>query len=331
MNEQLTATAIAHSNIALVKYWGKLDKPGNYPAVPSLSLTLDALSTRTSVTFDHRLTQDEFILNEIPKQGRPLQRVVGLLDSVRSRAGLNMAASVVSHNNYPTASGLASSASGFAALALAASHAARLQLDRGAVSSLARGCSASAARSMFGGWATLEAGAESAAAFTTSRDWDISLLVVVTEAGEKALGSTEAMVRSARTSPCYSAWTEAAPSIFARACAALSQRDIDGLGRCMEESTWLMHATMLTAEPAVIYLAPASLAIIREVCNRRSRAIPAFFTTDAGAHVKVLTLARDAELVKSWVEPLPGVTEVVICRPGPEAYIVPETQEHLAL
>ena len=266
-------------------------------------------------------------MNAAPKQGRPLERVTSLLDAIRAKAGLNHAARVVSSNNYPTASGLASSASGFAALALAASHAAKLRLDRTAVSSLARACSASAARSVFGGWATLQAGAESAAAFESSRAWDICLIVAVTEPGEKSIGSTEAMIRCSKTSPCYSAWIDSAPLIFARACEALRNRDIEALGQCMEESTLLMHATMLTANPAVIYLAPSTLSIVHEVCIRRNAITPAFFTTDAGAHVKVLTLARDAETVKSWIEPLPGVNQVVICRPGPNAYVLSESQE----
>ena len=327
MNNQLTATAIAHSNIALIKYWGKLAKLGNYPAVPSLSLTLDAFSTSTQVTFDPQLTRDEFILDKSPNEGRPLERVTRLLDSIRSKSGLGLFARVVSTNNYPTASGLASSASGFAALTLAASRAAQLSMDPAALSCMARACSASAARSIFGGFTILPVGAECAMPFELDRAWDVALVVAVTDSAKKAIGSTVAMNQCSATSPCYPVWTAAAPLLFARACDALRQRDIDTLGQCMEESTWMMHATMLTAKPAVIYMAPATLSVINEIRNRRSSATPAYFTTDAGAHVKVLTLASHADAVRNWIDRLPGVSQVVICRPGPAAHLMGQTMK----
>ncbi len=327
MTTDFSATAVAHSNIALVKYWGKREGIGNYPAVPSLALTLDAFNTRTQVVFDRHLNQDEFVLNAAPSQGRSLQRVVGLLDAVRDAAKLDVCARVASINNFPTASGLASSASGFAALALAAVNAAQLRWDASAVSALARACSASAARSIFGGWTTLLAGAEHAVAFAPSNEWEIALIVAVTETGPKGVSSTEAMNRCAATSPCYSAWLEVAPRIFERACQAIRRRDIEALGQCMEESTLLMHATMLSARPPVIYLAPATLSVINEIRSRRTTTTPAFFTTDAGAHVKVLTLAKHAPEVSGWLARLPGVNQVVICRPGPAAYVMPKDQK----
>jgi len=321
MTPRLAAIAVAHSNIALIKYWGKLPISGNYPAVPSLSLTLDALRTRTQVTFDSQYSQDEFELDGKRVLERPLQRVSSLLDAVRSVAGLEYFAKVVSSNNFPTASGLASSASGFAALALAATHAAGLNLEPAAISSLARACSASSARSIHGGWASLDAGADSANALDSGQNWDVVLIVAVTDPGPKAIGSTQAMIRCADTSPYFAAWVETAPVLFARACEALQHRDLDALGQCMEESTWRMHATMLTAVPAVIYMSPVTLAIINEIRSRRSASVPAYFTTDAGPHVKVLTMAEHAAAVRSWLTRIPGVTDTIICKPGPAAFV----------
>ncbi len=316
MIPRLAATAVAHSNIALIKYWGKLPKSGNYPAVPSLSLTLDSLCTRTHVSFDSKFGQDEFELDGTWRGDRSLERVSNLLSAVRSLAGLPYFAKVVSSNNFPTASGLASSASGFAALALAATHAAGLVLEPTAVSAIARACSASSARSIFGGWVSLGAGADSALAIDSGEGWDVVLVVAVTDPGPKALGSTQAMMLSSATSPYYSAWVQTAPALFANACKALRERDLDSLGQCMEESTWRMHATMLTSVPAVVYLSPVTLAIINEIRNRRSTSVPAYFTTDAGPHVKVLTTAEHAIAVKGWLIQLPGVTNVIICRTG---------------
>jgi len=322
MTDTLQAIAIAHSNIALIKYWGKLARPGNYPAVPSLSLTLDAFSTRTEVCFDKRLKCDEFRLDGEPTIGRALERVSQLLETVRANAGLDVFARVTSSNNYPTASGLASSASGFAALSVAATHAASLTWSQGEQSALARSCSASAARSVFGGWTTLDVGAEGASTLRGVEDWPIALVVAITDSSPKAIGSTEAMIRCSKTSPCYSAWLESAPLLFAKACEAVRQRDIETLGECMEASTWFMHSTMLTANPAVLYLAPTTIAIVHALQRKRSSKVPAFFTTDAGAHVKVLTLAEHAETVKAWLLGIAGVSRVEICRPGPSAHVV---------
>ncbi len=253
-----------------------------------------------------------------------------LLDAVRAQANLNCFAKVVSSNNFPTASGLASSASGFAALAMAASHAARLKLTPAAVSSMARACSASAARSIYGGWVTLEAGATFAERFDSGQNWEVALIIAVTDCGPKAVGSTEAMNRSSATSPCYSAWVEVAPTLFSRACEALRQCDLENLGQCMEESTWMMHATMLTAIPAVVYISPTTMLVVNEIQRRRSGVTPAFFTTDAGPHVKVLTSAEHATTVKDWLIGLPGVKQVVICKPGPAAFILPHPIEGVA-
>ncbi len=327
MTPRFSATAVAHSNIALIKYWGKLAILGNYPAVPSLSLTLDALYTRTQVTFDPLYAQDEFELDGERVLQRPLQRVSNVLDAIRSLSGLAHFAKVVSSNNFPTASGLASSASGFAALALAATHAAGLSLAPAAVSSIARACSASSARSIYGGWASLEVGADSANALDSGQNWDVTLIVAITDPEPKAIGSTEAMVHCADTSPFYPAWVETAPALFARAREALHRRDLDTLGQCMEESTWRMHATMLTAVPAVVYISPITLAIINEIRARRSASIPAYFTTDAGPHVKVLVLAKHAVAVRDWLTQVPGVTNVIVCKPGPAAYVEPHSAE----
>jgi len=315
------ATAIAHSNIALIKYWGKQPRAGNFPAVPSLSLTLDGLFTRTKVEFQTNLAEDELWLDEKQVTGGQLDRVKRLLDSVRESASLQQPARVDSDNNFPTASGLASSASGFAALALAATHAAGLKWSIHAVSALARASSASAARSLFGGWVALDKDASAAEPVFPANAWDVALVIAVTDKCRKAIGSTEGMNRCSQTSSVYATWLEQGPILFSRARRALEQRDLPALGEAMEASTWLMHATMLAAQPALVYLAPSTLEIIKTVRERRSSGLPAYFTTDAGPHVKVLTLASHAEQVCDLLRGLSGVNEVLVCRPGPNARV----------
>ena len=139
-------TARACANIALVKYWGKRDGVRNLPAAGSLSLTLDALTTVTTVRFDPALAADAMTLDGAAASAKVLARTTTWLDRVRELAGVDARAAIDSVNHFPTASGLASSASGFAALALAATRAAGLDLDGAALSRLARLGSGSAAR-----------------------------------------------------------------------------------------------------------------------------------------------------------------------------------------
>jgi diphosphomevalonate decarboxylase len=318
MNER-SATAIAHANIALAKYWGKREEPGNFPAVPSLSLTLAPLRTKTRVSFDASLPTDSAMLDGEPLAGRPLARVVELLDRVRELAGLRDRARVESRNEVPTAAGLASSASGFAALALAALGAAGLPPELAVASDLARASSASAARSVYGGWVELELGARSARRVAPPEHLPVAMLVAVTASGPKAVSSTEGMQRTARTSPYHRAWIDAAPALFAEARRALVDGDLETLGTVMEQSALAMHASMLAARPAIVYFRPATLAVMHAVSELRARGVAAFYTMDAGPHVKVLTtLADEAEVTRALAE-VPGVERVIACRPGPDA------------
>lgn len=314
-----SATAIAHANIALAKYWGKRDEAGNFPAVPSLSLTLAPLRTLTRVSFDASLAADSATLDGEPLSGRPLARVVELLDRVRERAALGERARVESRNEVPTAAGLASSASGFAALALAALGAAGLPPELETASDLARASSASAARSVYGGWVELELGARSAARVAPPEHLPVAMLVAVTASGPKAVSSTEGMQRTARTSPYHRAWVESAPALFAEARRALLARDFQTLGAAMEQSALAMHASMLAARPAIVYFRPATLAVMETVVKLRTSGLGAFYTMDAGPHVKVLTRLEDEGAVSRALAEVPGVERVISCRPGPDA------------
>ncbi|MGE0321339.1 MAG: diphosphomevalonate decarboxylase [Polyangiaceae bacterium] len=316
------AVAIAHANIALIKYWGKADVARNLPAVPSLSLTLDGLSTRTEVEFDAKLSEDHATLDDVQLSGKPFDRIKRVLDRLREQADSSAKARVISHNHFPTAAGLASSASGFAALVAAASTALGIGMNHAQQSSLARWASASAARSVYGGWVQLRLGAESAEELAPRNHLDVEMLVAVTRRGPKPIGSTAAMQHTLETSPYYPAWVDAAPAVFERGKAALLAKDLSALGHAMEHSTLLMHASMLAADPGVLYLAPASIALIDCVRSLRESGVEAFFTMDAGPHVKVLTRTADAERVVGALKSVAGVLDVLRCTPGPGVEIV---------
>jgi diphosphomevalonate decarboxylase len=323
------ATAVAGTNIALVKYWGKRDEALNLPATGSLSLTLDRLGTRTRVAFDGGGgARDRVTLDGAPAAEKVAARVTAFLDRVRARAGISSRATVVSDNSVPTASGLASSASGFAALAVAAARAAELDLTPTELSVLARLGSGSAARSIFGGFVEMARGARPDGADAAARSlpdgdgWDVRLVVAITAAGEKALGSTAAMRRTAETSPYYEAWVRSVDADLAAAGAAIGTRDLLALGAVAERSALRMHASAMAADPPIIYWNPATLAAMARVRALREAGTSAFFTIDAGPHVKVLCAAPDAEMIAAALAEVPGVLRTLVAAPGPGARIV---------
>jgi diphosphomevalonate decarboxylase len=316
------AKAVAHSNIALAKYWGKADTLRNLTAVPSLSLTLAALRTTTSVRFDPALGTDELSLGGERVSGRPLERVVKLLDTVRAEAGIEDRARVESVNDFPTAAGLASSASGFAALAMAASRAAGLEASLEQVSALARAASASAARSVYGGYVALGARAERAERVRDAREFPLEMLVAVTVSGPKSTASTDGMGRTQDTSPYYPAWVSAAPAVYDEVRRAVQAADLDALGPMVEHSALLMHASMLAARPALIYFAPATLRVMERVRAFRASGGRAYFTMDAGPHVKVLVEPSAATELELELQKLEGVSSVLRSAAGPDAYWV---------
>lgn len=319
----MQATARARANIALAKYWGKLDDTRNLAAVPSVSVTLEPLLTETRVRFDARLLQDSLLLGGERARDEELVRATALLDRVRHEAGVTAFAEVDSANRFPTASGLASSASGFAALAAAARAAAGLPFDRDAISRLARSASVSAARSAFGGYVELAGGEgcpedPSAAVIAPLEHWDVRVVVAVTDEGRKATASSDGMRRTRDTSPLYAAWVAAAPALAAEVRAGIVARDLDRLGPAMEQSTFAFHASAMAARPALFYMRPATLAVLDRVrALREAEGVGVWATVDAGPHVKALCTPEDAARVTRALEAVPGVLRTLLAFPGP--------------
>ena len=235
---------------------------------------------------------------------------------------------VTTENGVPTASGLASSASGFAALAVAATRAAGLTLSPDELSVLARLGSGSAARSIFGGFVEMARGQRADGSDAAARPlaggegWDVRLVVAVTAAGPKPMGSTAAMEHTARTSPYYAAWLAGVDGDLAAARAAIAARDLPALGAVAERSALRMHASAMAADPPIIYWNPATLAAIAGVRALRDRGVPVFFTIDAGPHVKALCAAAHADEVAAALAAVPGVVKTLTGAPGPGARVV---------
>ncbi|MEO5768913.1 MAG: diphosphomevalonate decarboxylase [Polyangia bacterium] len=328
-----SCTAIAGTNIALVKYWGKRDAALNLPAAGSLSLTLKELGTRTTVRFGSHLgSEDRLRFNGRDADDRTRARVGAFLDLVRDSAGIDARAEVVTENSVPTAAGLASSASGFAALALAATRAAGLALEPAQLSALARRGSGSAARSIFGGFVEMTRGRRLdgtdavAVPLGEGDTWPVRLVVAVTAEGEKAVGSTEAMGHTARTSPFYAGWLDSVPRDLEEARAAIADRDLSRLGLVAERSAIRMHASAMAADPGIFYWTPATLAAMQAIrALRDDGGVKAYFTIDAGPHVKVLCEQSDVAEVERTLAATPGVLRTLATSPGRGVRILHET------
>lgn len=307
-----TVTAIAHPNIALVKYWGKRDLALNLPSTGSLSVTLDGFRTRTTLRWG--APREELIVNGREARSDELSRVSRFLDLFDPD---RPPCRIESENNFPTAAGLASSSSGFAALALAASEASGARVTPAVLSATARRGSGSACRSLWGGWVVWERGIRldgtdsHGVPLAPPDHWDLKLVVALISGRRKAVGSTEAMIRTQETSPLYPAWVSSSDEDLARARRAVLDRDLSALGAVMEHSALKMHATMLAARLPIRYWRPETLVALDAVDELRRGGVPAFSTMDAGPNVKVLCQAEHAGRVAEALRAAVGEATVV--------------------
>jgi diphosphomevalonate decarboxylase len=323
-----TATALAHPNIAFIKYWGNRDERLRLPANSSISMNLGDLHTRTRVTFEAGLPEDVFTLDGEPVSGPGLQRVGGFLSLVRQMSGVDLRARVDSRNSFPTGAGIASSASAFAALSLAASEAAGLALSEAELSRLARRGSGSACRSIPGGFVEWQAGEgdEESFAFSIAPPvhWDLIDCVAIVSRYHKETGSTAGHAL-AGTSPLQAARVADAPRRLEACRRAILERDFEAFAAVVELDSNLMHAVMMTSTPALLYWQPATVAVMRAVKEWRQSGEPVCYTIDAGPNVHVLCPANLASRVVEWLAGIPGVENVLTSRPGGPARLLDES------
>ena len=293
-------TSRAHTNIALIKYWGKKDVDLIIPQNSSLSLTLDHFYTDTTVKFDETLTQDIFTLNGEPAEN---PKVGHFMDLIRKLAGIQTFARIDSINHVPSAAGLASSASAFAALAAATSKAAGLDLSRKDLSRLARRGSGSASRSVYGGFVEWRQGKDDQTSYAVPveehLDWPIGMLVGIVNSGQKKISSRAGMQTVVETSPYYQGWIQSTTADLESIKKAIQNRDFQKVGEITESNALKMHALNLSAHPHFNYFEPMSLAIMQEVERiREEEHIPCYYTLDAGPNVKILCMQADAPAIQ---------------------------------
>ncbi len=295
------------------------------PANGSISMNLEGLETRTSVTFSNLRQHDLLTINGEPVTGAGQKRVGDFLDLVRQMAGVNVCAEVESKSNFPAGAGIASSAAAFAALALAATKAAGLELGEADLSRLARRGSGSACRSVPGGFVEWQVGTGEANSYAVSiappGHWDLADCIVVVSREPKAIGSTEGHA-VAGTSPFQSARVADAPRRLEICRNAILQRDFDAFAEIVELNSNMMHAVMMTSRPPLFYLQASSLTVMQSVRAERAKGLPVCYTIDAGPNVHVITEKAQAGRVANMLRILPGVTEVRIASVGGPARLI---------
>ena len=315
------ATAKAHTNIALVKYWGKKDQDLIIPQTDSLSLTLNEFYTTTTVNFDNHLTSDLVAIDQHILSKKEAQKVAHVLDIVRQLSGIKSFARVDSINHVPTAAGLASSASAFAALAGAASVAAGLNLSSRDLSRLARRGSGSATRSIYGGLVEWQKGTDDDSSFAQpvleNVDFPIEMLAVLVDTKKKKVSSRYGMQSSVETSPYYDAWRQVVANDMVAIKKAIKAKDIDQIGHIDEENALRMHALTFSADPGFTYFNGETLTIIKAVEDLRNQGVNCYYTMDAGPNVKVIYDRGNRNKIVEELSNIVGPERLVVSQPGP--------------
>lgn len=323
------ATAQAFANIALVKYWGKTHGTLRLPTNSSLSVAMDKIQTTTTVEFSPDYDADQIIIDKDEFASHEAERVIVFLNLIRQMAHTSLKAKVVTKNNFPRAVGAASSASGFAALSLAAAASAGLDLSEKELSILARQGSGSACRSVTGEVSVWHAGSSNETSFAERvhlpAEWNLTVLMTFTDdVTHKKIGSTQGMALTQETSPYYQIGVEEAELNVVRIQTAMERADWMAFGKVIEDEMYRLHALCMTTTPNILYWSSTTVAVFQRIYDLREQGIAAFFTADAGAQVQVLCQGKDAARVKQELAAVPGVREVVTCGVGGPAKLIAE-------
>ena len=319
--------ARAYTNIALIKYWGKKNEALILPMNNSLSLTLDAFYTETEVIFSDSYIADEFYLDDTLQDEKATKKVSQFLDLFRKEAGISLKASVISQNFVPTAAGLASSASGLAALAGACNTTLKLGLDDLSLSRFARRGSGSACRSIFGGFVEWEKGHDDLSSYakpvpSDSFEDDLAMVFVLINDQKKEVSSRNGMRRTVETSSFYQGWLDSVEGDLYQLKQAIKTKDFQLLGETMERNGLKMHGTTLAAQPPFTYWSPDSLKAMDAVRQLRKKGIPCYFTMDAGPNVKVLVENSHLSEVQETFTKLFSKEQVITAHAGPGIAII---------
>lgn len=327
----MKATAIAPSNIAFVKYWGKKDGDLRLPANASISMNLSALLSTTTVEFSSSLTEDEFELGGIRhlNDSKDAKRAINHLNRIRKLGNIDTRARVVSQNSFPSGTGLSSSASGLAALTVAAAVAANLELSEKELSILARKGSGSACRSIPDGFVEWMDGDSDETSFAVSlfpeSHWEIADVVAIISEKPKDVGSTEGQ-ELADTSPFYKTRLAHMGDKIQKTRDLLEKKEFQTFGELMEAEALELHAIMLTSTPSLIYWQPETVQMMKLIKEWRGEGLPAYFTLNTGQDMHIICEKQHVTELVSKLAKIDTVKKSIVNYPAKGTHI---TDDHL--
>lgn len=332
----MKASAIAHSNIALIKYWGRVlesDPDLNIPSNDSVSMTKRGvcstnLQTHTTIEFSDTYDRDSATLDNELLTGRSMERIMRVVDCVRKDADTDYCFKMISRNDFPTQAGLASSASGFAALAIAVANALGLDSSKEKISTIARLGSGSAARSIHGGFVYWNRGTSHETSFAEQicgpEEFDMNAVIAIIHEGRKDITS-DVGHRLAHTSPFNDVRIKLAQEQAKDIKKAILDDDFSEVGKIAEENCKYMHCVMVTSHPPLLYWHPDTLRLVKATDQIRKDGVECYFTIDAGPNIHYLCRPEDSYELRKMLENR-GVGKTILAKPANDSHV---TEEHL--
>ena len=316
-------TAIAHPNFALIKYWGKADSIQNIPAMSSISLTVDTLASTTQISQQPEVQENIWELNG--ERQSDLGQILPTLDYLSEVGEVKEPCLIQSDNNFPTAAGLASSASGVASIVVAYNQFFDLGLTNKQMTKAEMLGSGSAPRSLLSGLVLLDTENQfECQTLAEPNQWPLSVVVCITDDKRKAVSSREGMEISRKTSTLYKSWLKVNASHIEQAKKAINERNLRALGQVAEENYKQMHEVMRTSSPSINYMTNKTIDCINAVEGIRSSGFDLFHTVDAGPQVKIICKTEDSGLIQKRISSLPSVRQTLIANIGYGARVINE-------
>jgi len=314
--------AIAHPNFALIKYWGKSDISNNLPDMSSISITIDTLYSTAKVSFDTSLKKDIWVLNGIEQES--LGQIEPTINYLRSFKAVKDFCIIESINNFPTAAGLASSASGIASIVIAINEFFNLNLSEKELFDAAILGSGSAPRSLYPGFVYLNNKDYGCETILNINEWPLKIIICQTSSDKKLVSSREGMRISKSTSPYYETWVNDQDNDINKALKAIKTKDFDLLGEVSEDNCKKMHKVMETSQPPLIYRNVTTHLCIQKIKEMKFNGISIFYTIDAGPQVKIICKAKHTDQVISQMKSVPNIQDIIEVNLGERARLINE-------
>ena len=314
--------AIAHPNFALIKYWGKSDVLNNLPDMSSISITIDTLFSTAKVSFDSSLKKDLWVLNNIEQES--LGQIKPTMNYLKSFKSVKDFCVIESTNNFPTAAGLASSASGVASIVIAINELFNLQLSEKELINAAILGSGSAPRSLYSGFVYLNKKNYSCETILDGNEWPLKIIICQTSSDRKLVSSRDGMRISKSTSSYYKDWVNDQNNDIKQALKAIKMKDFDMLGEVSEDNCKKMHKVMETSKPPLIYRNATSHLCIQKIEEMKVNGIGIFYTIDAGPQVKIICKDQYTDQVISEMKSIPNMQDIIEVNIGQGARLTNE-------